>query len=238
MHTSRSSDGRFPYIDYNHNRPQAWSQLVILQSCFSFFVRPHGHPELLGNYHLLSLACLSSSVSMASLSGLVAALFSSLALLSSSISMANLRFLLATLEDEIPSELAQVVNFYQDDLPHSVMFPTEYRMWIRKWKQHNLSTDTPQKLVDVLKIFSATEFPNIFSLLKLALTLTITSCESERSFSQIKLIKTCIQLTMTDLRQNGLALIKIHLDRCNKIQKSPNKIKDVVQSFRQLHPRG
>ena len=108
-------------------------------------------------------------------------------------------------EDEIPRELAQAVDFYQDDLPHSVMFPTEYRMWIRKWKQHNLSTDTPKKLVDVLQMFSATEFPNIFSLLKLALTLPITSCESERSFSQLKLIKTCIQSTMTDLRLNGLA---------------------------------
>ena len=96
-------------------------------------------------------------------------------------------------EDEIPRELAQAVDFYQDDLPHSVMFPTEYRMWIRKWKQHNLSTDTPKKLVDVLQMFSATEFPNIFSLLKLALTLPITSCDSERSFSQFKLLKTCIQ---------------------------------------------
>ena len=65
-------------------------------------------------------------------------------------------------EDEIPRELAQAVDFYQDDLPHSVMFHTEYRMWIRKWKQHNLSTDTPKKLVDVLQMFSATEFPNIF----------------------------------------------------------------------------
>ena len=130
-------------------------------------------------------------------------------------------------EDEIPRELAQAVDFYQDDLPHSVMFPTEHRMWIRKWKQHNLSTDTPKKLVDV----------NIFSFLKLALTLPITSCESERSFSQLKLMKTCIQSTMTDLRLNRLALMKIHRDRCNKIQKYPNKMKELGQSFRQLHPR-
>ena len=34
-------------------------------------------------------------------------------------------------EDEIPRELAQAVDFYQDNLPHLVMFPTEYRMWIR-----------------------------------------------------------------------------------------------------------
>ena len=49
-----------------------------------------------GSYHLSSLAFLSSSISTANLSRLVAASFSSLALLSSSISRANLSCLLAT----------------------------------------------------------------------------------------------------------------------------------------------
>ena len=31
-------------------------------------------------------------------------------------------------EDEIPRELAEAVDFNQDDLPHSVIFPTEYSM--------------------------------------------------------------------------------------------------------------
>ena len=43
-----------------------------------------------GSYHLSSLAFLSSSISTANLSHLVAASFSSLALLSSSVSMTNL----------------------------------------------------------------------------------------------------------------------------------------------------
>ena len=49
-----------------------------------------------GSYLLSSLAFLSSSISMANLSRLVAASFSSLALLSSSVSTANLSSLLAT----------------------------------------------------------------------------------------------------------------------------------------------
>ena len=49
-----------------------------------------------GNYHLSSLAFLSSSISMANLSHLVAASFSSLALLSSSVSTVNLSYLLVT----------------------------------------------------------------------------------------------------------------------------------------------
>ena len=90
-------------------------------------------------------------------------------------------------EQDLPEELAKAVDFCQDDLPHSLMFPTEYRMWIRKWKLlDNSSTDAPNKLVDALRMCEATEFPNISCLLKLALTLPITSCESERSFSQYK----------------------------------------------------
>ena len=115
--------------------------------------------------------------------------------------------------DDVPGALSQAVHFYKDDLPHSQMFSIEYRMWVRKWKQYaNSSTDVPMKLVDALKMCSATEFPNIVSLLKLALTLPITTCESERSFSQLKLVKTCIRSTMTDTRLNGLALMKINRD--------------------------
>ena len=32
----------------------------------------------------------------------------------------------------IPADLLQAVEFYKHDLPHAVMFSTEYRMWVRK----------------------------------------------------------------------------------------------------------
>ena len=38
--------------------------------------------------------------------------------------------------------------YYEDDLPYSVMFPTDYRMWFSKWRQ--LGSGAPQKLMDVL----------------------------------------------------------------------------------------
>ena len=85
----------------------------------SFFLSLQGKPELCGSYHILQSCFLSSSVSVANLSHLVAtncsclpflsssvsmtilsslvtASFSSLALLSSSVSTANLRCLLVT----------------------------------------------------------------------------------------------------------------------------------------------
>ena len=35
-----------------------------------------------------------------------------------------------TTKTEIPEELAKAVDFYQSDLPHTVMLPVEYRMWV------------------------------------------------------------------------------------------------------------
>ena len=32
-------------------------------------------------------------------------------------------------DNEIPEELLAAVHYYEDDLPHSAMFSTEYRMW-------------------------------------------------------------------------------------------------------------
>ena len=76
----------------------------------------------------------------------------------------------------IPEKLATAVAFYENDLPHAVLFPTEYRMWVNKWSQHGPG---PKKLVEVLSACDGASFPNIKVLLQLALTLPITSCESE-----------------------------------------------------------
>ena len=104
-------------------------------------------------------------------------------------------------------------------------------------KQHDNSTELPKKLVDVLQVCSATAFPNVHVLLQLALTLPITSCESERSFRQLKLIKTSHRSAMSDDRLSGLALMKINQDRCEKLQYSPDKMKQLVKLFAQAHPR-
>ena len=33
----------------------------------------------------------------------------------------------------IPEKLKTAVDFYAHDLPHAILFPTEYRMWVNKW---------------------------------------------------------------------------------------------------------
>ena len=129
----------------------------------------------------------------------------------------------------LPTELAQAADMYKEDLPHPVMLCTEYNMWVMKWKQqHTDSTDITNKLVDTFNSCSELQFPNLHVLLRVALTLPITSCESKWSFSQLKLIKTSYRSTMTNNRLGGLALMKINRDYCNEL--SSEDIKDKKHS--------
>ena len=91
--------------------------------------------------------------------------------------------------EDIPDDLFKAAEFYKEDAPHSVMLPTEYRMWVSKWQQHTTKKDAPKKLVDAFFACDRVTFPNIRVLLHLALTMPITSCESKHSFSQLKLLK-------------------------------------------------
>ena len=139
--------------------------------------------------------------------------------------------------DELPAELTQVVDYYSDDVPHPLLISTEYEMWVKKWKQQrNSGNELPNKLVNVLDACSPLQFPNLSVLLRLALTLPVSSCECERSFSQLKIIKTYIRSTMTGSRLSGLAVMKVHREYCDKLL-CPDKLQQLVQKFSQLHPR-
>ena len=133
----------------------------------------------------------------------------------------------------VPEDLAGAVDEFKDDLPHAVLFTTEYGLWVRKWKE--CTTALPDTLIGALQGCSNLSYPNVSALLNIALTLPITSCESERSFSQLKLIKNARRSTMSESRLSALALMKINRDRCNKLTSKEN-ITELVQSFTQLHP--
>ena len=48
-------------------------------------------------------------------------------------------------EVKIPDDLLKAVDFYNSDLPHPVLFPSEYRNWVRKLKRQY--TNLPNNLV-------------------------------------------------------------------------------------------
>ena len=135
----------------------------------------------------------------------------------------------------VPAVLSEAVTFHSEDLPHPVMFSTEYRMWVRKWKQHE--SDIPSKMIDALQVCALSVFPNVHVLLRLALTI---SCESERSFSQLKLVKSSHRSTMTSERLSGLSepaclslkSIEHAVNSYSHLQKWPNLSK-LFNSFTQ-----
>jgi len=71
---------------------------------------------------------------------------------------------------DAPTDLMQAVNFYQNDLLHPVMFPNEYRIWVRLWQQ---GSNVPKKLIDVYHSCDPAGFPNIHILLQIVLTLPV-----------------------------------------------------------------
>ena len=53
-------------------------------------------------------------------------------------------------------------------------------------------------------------YPNMWTALRIGLTLPVTVAEAERSFSKLKLIKSYLRSTMSQDRLSGLAIISIN----------------------------
>lgn len=119
----------------------------------------------------------------------------------------------------IPAELAEVIRI---DIPNPPMFSIEYSDSVRKWK----SADR----FDSFKQCSAMTYPNLHALFRVALTLSITSC-------QLKLIKTACRSTMGESRLSSLSLMKINRDCCNELTGSADKMKLLVAEFGKANPR-
>src|SRR4029434_8273029 len=84
-------------------------------------------------------------------------------------------------------------------------------MQIQSWKQLNELQPKRSELCQALES-SANFYPYIHCVLKVLLTIPISTASSERSFSTMRRLKTYLRSTMTDKRLTGLALMNIHTD--------------------------
>ena len=86
-------------------------------------------------------------------------------------------------------------------------------------------------LPEIFKIFCKsklkTVFPNLYSLLKIAVTLPVTSVTTERSFSKLKRVKTDLRSTMGGDRLEGLIAIASEWD----ISIDYEKVIDIFASY-------
>ena len=120
---------------------------------------------------------------------------------------------------------------YKADLPSPHLLSTEFHRWQTKYSSAPLA-NRPNTLEGALQSCDEEEFPNIFTLLVIACTLPVTTCENERSNSQLKLLKTYLRSTMTEKRLSSLALTKIHRDIVADLD-----FDKLVVDFANRHPR-
>ena len=69
-------------------------------------------------------------------------------------------------------------------------------------------------------------FPTLKNVLKIALTLAVSTAECERSFSALKRVKTYLRTTMTEKRLTDIALLSIERSLSDVI-----RLEDVVTAF-------
>lgn len=69
-------------------------------------------------------------------------------------------------------------------------------------------------------------YPNLWTALRIAVTLPVTVAEAERSFSKLRLIKTYLRSTMSQERLSSLAIISINHATAEKISYD-----DIIDDF-------
>lgn len=79
------------------------------------------------------------------------------------------------------------------------------------WTQFNSTEPSSSDMCEVLQN-TAAFYPNIHCVLKVLLTMPVSTASAERSFSSLRRLKTYLRSTMTDTRLTGLALMNIHHD--------------------------
>lgn len=92
------------------------------------------------------------------------------------------------------ASIAEVGALYSADLPSSQLLSTEFS----RWKRACTSTPVekrPDTLEKAILFCDRDDYPNKFVLLLIACTLPVTTCETERSNSQLKLLKTYLRST-------------------------------------------
>jgi len=112
-------------------------------------------------------------------------------------------------------------NAYQTDLPFFERIEGEIEAWQSDWKSSKI--EPPKSLSQTLQLIDFPGYENIKEALKILATLPITSCECERSFSSLRLLKTFNRTTMGDERLDELALVYIHQDREPDLQRISQK---------------
>lgn len=116
---------------------------------------------------------------------------------------------------EEKGDCKNIMQLHRDDLDETRL--TLHRdMCIDVAKQRGVCLATFQDVVDFLKgdqgDYLRIMLPEMTKLVKLALTVPVTSCSSERSFSGLRRLKTYLRSTMGQARLTHVAVLNTHKD--------------------------
>ena len=85
--------------------------------------------------------------------------------------------------------------------------------WHNRWMTAAKDKATvPSTIQETLNVCDGSYYPVLSKAVSLLAVAPVTSCEAERAFSAMKLIKSKNRATMTGKRLNSLMILKIHND--------------------------
>ena len=127
-------------------------------------------------------------------------------------------YLLNLNDNDIKDRCEKLVEIYHSDITSSLA--TELILMKMSMAHELKEIDTARELADLLFIKNnelLSTFPNVSTLLKIFLTLPVTSASAERSFSKLKLIKNFLRTSMGQERLKGLSVLSIEAERASQI---------------------
>jgi hypothetical protein len=128
------------------------------------------------------------------------------------IAMKLQRLLPSNLNSTSFADLEDVVCMYKADISSTTsVLEGEFDRWKLRWTTV-AEEQYPKTLSDTLVACDSQCYPNLHTLLKIFLTLPVTSATAERSFSTQRRLLTYLRSTMGEDRLTGLALLSIHRD--------------------------
>ncbi|KAL4143541.1 hypothetical protein QTP88_005860 [Uroleucon formosanum] len=83
----------------------------------------------------------------------------------------------------------------QNDGTQNEIIEAEYKLWQRKLMQ---TTEKPNNALEAMAMCNQSIYPNIFKLLQILVTLPVSSATNERTFSNLKRIKTYLRNSMSE----------------------------------------
>ena len=129
-------------------------------------------------------------------------------------------------EQLLRERVETLMQVYPDDVNNDLVPEVQY---FQPYIKQNTITEeiSHQDMYHIIKKDRiAMVFPNVETVLKLFLSLPVTNCSGERSFSRLKHIKNETRTTMGQERLSSLSILYIERDKLRKL-----KFEDIIKTF-------